>query len=195
MKCRFKGLTDPGILRSVNQDDYYIDPKGRFFIVADGMGGHAGGQEASQISTKTIQNYLEKNWDSPSSSEPLLKEALEEANQGILDKQDASPEFADMGTTVVVVIFRQGESWVAHVGDSRFYRLREEKLQQITEDHTWVAKALKAGKINEEQSRTHPMRHVLFQCLGRKGLQGIEIHQFDCIFKLKKTGVFCEIPL
>ena len=179
MTRRFKGLTDPGLLRSVNQDDYYIDPEGRFFIVADGMGGHAGGQEASQIATKEIQAYLDLNWDSDSPSNVLLKEALFRANQSILDKQYTNPQFADMGTTVLVVLFRQQESWRAHVGDSRLYRLREEQLEQITEDHTWVARTLKAGKITLEQSKTHPLRHVLFQCLGRKGLQFIEIETLD----------------
>jgi protein phosphatase len=179
IKRRFTGLTDPGLPRSVNQDNYYLDPDGRFFIVADGMGGHAGGQEASQIATKQIQAYLDEHWDSDIPCDVLLQEAFDRANQGILEDQYHHPERGDMGTTAVVVAFRQDKPWYAHIGDSRLYRLREAKLEQITEDHTWVARALKVGDITLEQAKVHPWRHVLFQCLGRKDLHQIDIDLFD----------------
>lgn len=178
-KCRFTGLSDPGLLRSVNQDNYYIDPEGRFFIVADGMGGHAGGQEASLIAAKQIRAHLEEKWNSQIPSVRLLEEALEMANQGILEDQSNYPERGDMGTTVVIVLFRNDEAWRAHIGDSRLYRLRNGKLEQITEDHTWVARALKMGDITPEQARAHPWRHVLFQCLGRKEVRQVEIDSLD----------------
>lgn len=179
MKCRFTGLTDPGLVRSVNQDNFYIDPDGRFFIVADGMGGHAGGQEASQIATTAIESYLEEHWESSIESEVLLEQALYDANQAIIDDQKNHPERADMGTTAVVVMFRKQQPWFAHVGDSRLYRLRSSQLEQITEDHTWVAKAMKAGDITPEQARMHPWRHVLSQCLGRKDLQQVDVQPMD----------------
>ena len=120
MKLKFTGFSDPGLIRSNNQDAYYIDPEGRFFIVADGMGGHAGGEEASRIATVEIQKYLLSNWDSSKSSGELLQSALWEANEGILRDQQNHSERADMGTTVVVILFRPGEfPYVAHVGDSR----------------------------------------------------------------------------
>jgi PPM family protein phosphatase len=179
MERRFWGLTDTGMVRSVNQDSYYIDdPKGRFFIVADGMGGHAGGQEASQIAAKQIQAYLEEHWDSEKSSEDLLKEAIDLANQSILEDQSTHPERSDMGTTVVLVMFRE-QPWCAHIGDSRLYRLRDSQLEQITEDHTWVGLALRSGDISREQAKVHPWRHVLSQCLGRKELYGIDVQLLD----------------
>ncbi len=180
MKCSFTGLTDPGLLRNVNQDDYYIDPDGRFFVVADGMGGHAGGQEASQLATEAIQAYLEKHWQSVTiPSDELLAGALWEANQAILQDQETHPERSDMGTTAVVVMFRDDQHWLAHVGDSRLYRVRNSSLEQITEDHTWVARAMKAGDITPEQARMHPWRHVLSQCLGRKDLQSVDVQPLD----------------
>lgn len=179
MKRRFAGLTDPGLVRSVNQDDYYIDPQGRFFIVADGMGGHAGGQEASHIATEVVKEDLEEFWDSEKASTELLAEALGKANLAIVEDQQSNPERGDMGTTAVVMIFRQGESWCAHVGDSRLYRLRGSELKQVTEDHTWVSRAMKAGDLTLEQARMHPWRHVLSQCLGRKDLQHIEIQPLE----------------
>lgn len=181
MKRCFTGLTDPGLVRSVNQDDFYTDPQGRFFIVADGMGGHAGGKEASHIATEVITAYLRQHWDSQVSSGNLLKQAIYAANQAILIDQGKHPEREDMGTTAVVLVFRQEESWYAHIGDSRLYQLRGEHLEQITEDHTWVARAMKAGDLSAEQAREHPWRHVLSQCLGRKELQEIEVQRLDVL--------------
>lgn len=182
----FFGLTDLGLLRTSNQDDYYIDFEGRFFIVADGMGGHAGGQEASRLTTAIIRDFLHQHWHSETPTALLLEQALKRANNGILDDQKRHPERADMGTTVVVVVFRDSDAqpWCAHVGDSRLYRLRGHHLEQLTEDHTWIAKAIRAGEVTASQSRSHPWRHVLSQCLGRHdlnevGIQPIEVQSGD----------------
>jgi PPM family protein phosphatase len=180
MKLNFAGLSDPGLIRSNNQDAYYIDPEKRFCIVADGMGGHAGGEEASRIATQEIQAHLEANWESSQSSQELLVQALWRANEAILQDQQTHPERADMGTTVVVLIFRETESpWCAHVGDSRLYRLRGEQLEQITEDHTWVARAIKLGDITFEEARSHPFRHVLSRCLGREDLHQVDVQPLE----------------
>ncbi|MBW4472655.1 MAG: serine/threonine-protein phosphatase [Stenomitos rutilans HA7619-LM2] len=175
MKRFFTGLTDVGLLRSVNQDAYYIDANGRFFIVADGMGGHAGGQEASRLATQAIQTHLTDHWETAESSRSLLEGAFFKANQAILADQRSHPERSDMGTTAVVVVFRDEQVWCAHTGDSRLYRLRGAKLDQITEDHTWVARAMKVGELTPDQARVHPWRHVLAQCLGREDLHQIEV--------------------
>lgn len=180
MKRLFKGETDTGLVRSVNQDAYYTDPEGRFFIVADGMGGHAGGQEASRLAIDAMCGYLNTQWDTDLTSETLLKQAFVEANQVILKDQKLHPERADMGTTAVAMLFRDDENPVcAHVGDSRLYRLRGAKLDQITEDHTWVARAMRLGELTPDQARIHPMRHVLAQCLGREDLDTIETQSFE----------------
>jgi PPM family protein phosphatase len=180
MKNRsFGGITDPGIVRSVNQDSYYIDPQQRFVIVADGMGGHAGGQEASQIATKTIQAHLEEHWNSELSAAELLQEAITAANDNIIEDQVNNPERQDMGTTLVIVLFREDGSWYTHIGDSRLYRFREQKLAQVTEDHTWVARAMKMGDLSEEEAKTHPWRHVLFQCLGRRDLPSVTVSPLE----------------
>jgi PPM family protein phosphatase len=199
MKRRFVGLTDTGIVRAVNQDSYYVDdPQGRFFIVADGMGGHAGGQEASKIATETIQAHLEKHWDdSAMTSDILLTEAIEKANQGILEDQSLHPERGDMGTTVVAIIFRDSP-WCVHVGDSRLYRWRNSELEQVTEDHTWVSLAMKSGEISKEQAKIHPWRHVLSQCLGRKDLFRVDLQELDIqpgdILLMCSDGLTEEVP-
>jgi protein phosphatase len=180
MKLNFTGVSDPGLIRSNNQDAYYIDPEGRFFIVADGMGGHAGGEQASRIASEQIEAYLSGNWNSSKPSGQLLQEALLQANEAILLDQQNHPERSDMGTTIVVVIFRSKEPPLcAHVGDSRLYRFRNYQLEQLTEDDTWVARALKMGEITPEEARIHPFRHVLSRCLGREDLRQIEVQQLD----------------
>lgn len=179
IKPLFAGHSDPGLLRPSNQDDYYLDAAGRFFVVADGMGGHAGGQEASRLATKTIAAHLESNWDGALSSRQILEDALLAANQAILKDQQQHPERADMGTTAVVVIFRDDVPWCAHIGDSRLYRLRGAKLDQITEDHTWVARALREGELTADQVRFHPWRHVLSQCLGRDDIHQVSTQPID----------------
>lgn len=206
MKLYFTGGTDTGLVRSSNQDAYCVDPEGRFFIVADGMGGHAGGQEASAIATKTVRDYLEKHWSSHHASPWLLEQAIFEANRAILRDQDQHLERSDMGTTIVVLIFRpspQGDSteaepWCAHVGDSRLYRLRGSRLEQLTEDHTWVNRAVRQGTITLEQCRTHPWRHVLSQCLGRRDLEQVDVRQLDILpgdrLLLCSDGLTEEVP-
>lgn len=174
MKLTFTGLTDPGLIRSNNQDSYHCDPNNRFFIVADGMGGHAGGEEASRIATQEINSCLSTYWQSTQTTPQLLEDALLTANEAILADQQANPQRSDMGTTVVVVAIRDNSAFCAHIGDSRIYRLRNTKLEQLTEDHTWVAKAIKMGDISAEEARIHPFRHVLSQCLGRE-----DLHQYD----------------
>lgn len=179
MKLRFTGLTNPGLVRSTNQDAYHIDPEGRFVIVADGMGGHAGGEEASRIATQVIQDYLVEHWNSPQPNPALLEGAFFQANQAIVKDQHNYPQRSDMGTTAVAVIFRERQPWCAHVGDSRLYRLRSSKLEQLTEDHTWVARALKFGELTPEEARTHPYRHILLSCLGREDLREIDVQALD----------------
>jgi PPM family protein phosphatase len=175
MKSLFTGLTDKGMVRSANQDAYHIDPDGRFFIVADGMGGHAGGEEASRIAIETTHTYIEKHWDDEPDTKNLLAQALIAANDAIVADQEQNSQRADMGTTLVAILFRDDLVWSAHVGDSRLYRLRGDKLDLITEDDTWVARAMKLGQLNADEAKVHPLRHVLSHCLGRRDLRQINI--------------------
>ena len=180
IKPVFVGATDVGLVRAVNQDDHHIDEAGRFFIVADGMGGHAAGQEASRIAKETIRDYLEKNWTSDTPSDVLLEEAFQAANRAIVEDQKVNPQNADMGTTAVAAIFRAvGDEdlavWCGNLGDSRVYHKTSGEFVQVTEDDTWVAQAVRMGAIELEEVRTHPWRHVLAQCLGREDMGDVEV--------------------
>jgi protein phosphatase len=179
MKSNFLDLTDKGMVRSANQDSHYVDPAGRFSIVADGMGGHAGGEEASQIAIKTIKEHIELNWNDAAEISQLLEESLLAANQAIVEDQVSNPQRADMGTTAVLILFQGEQVWAAHVGDSRLYRFRDDVLTQITEDDTWVARAMKMNQLTADEARTHPLRHVLSHCLGRRDLRQVNIRTID----------------
>jgi PPM family protein phosphatase len=190
MKSNFLDLTDKGMVRSGNQDSHYVDPAGRFCIVADGMGGHAGGEEASQIAIKTIKEHIEQNWNDSIEINVLLEEALLSANQAIVEDQMNNPQRADMGTTAVMLLFESDRVWAAHVGDSRLYRFRGEELMQVTEDDTWVARAMKMNQLTAEEARTHPLRHVLSHCLGRRDLRQVNIRTVD--IKPGDTVLLCS---
>lgn len=179
MKPEFAGRTDTGVVRSVNQDGYYIDPEGRFFIVADGMGGHASGDEASRLALEAFQSYFTQNWDTPEDTPTLIKQGFHAANQKIVQVQQEDPEKADMGTTAVLVMVREDRWWWANLGDSRLYRFRQGKLEQLTQDHTLVARALATGNLTWEEAQEHPLRHVLYQCLGRENLGKVDIESFE----------------
>lgn len=141
------------------------------------------GEEASRIATQEIQDYLVANWQSSKTSVEILEHALWKANEAILQDQQTHAERGDMGTTAVVVIFREPDQpWSAHIGDSRLYRLRGSHLEQITEDHTWVARAIKIGDITADEARSHPFRHVLSRCLGREDLHQVEVQPLDVQF-------------
>lgn len=183
----FAGLSDVGLIRSANQDSYYLSPTGDLFIVADGMGGHVGGQEASRLATEAIRQYVVTHAKSSISTPELLEKSILAANTTVLADQRQHVDRADMGTTVVMVMVREGKFWVAHVGDSRLYRLRASSREscrgsgfiQITQDHTWVAQAQQAGSLSADQIQHHPWRHVLSQCVGREDLLTVESQLLD----------------
>ena len=176
---KFAGATDTGCVRAANQDSYYIDPEGRFFVVADGMGGHAGGEVASKIAVDTICAYLESLWNTEISPQQLMQDAINKANQAIVNDQAANLVRSDMGTTVVLLIFRDEQPWYCHIGDSRLYRFRGAKLEQISEDHTWIARAIQTGVVNPDEAKSHPWRHMLLQCLGREDLKSVTARQVE----------------
>ncbi|MEO1132610.1 MAG: protein phosphatase 2C domain-containing protein [Cyanobacteria bacterium J06639_1] len=176
---RFAGHTDKGMVRSTNQDSFYCDPEGYFFVVADGMGGHAAGATASELAVNAIQAKL-RNARNKLPAPQLLSIAIQEANQAILVDQQLHPEHADMGTTIVVAhMDNDGKCWSAHIGDSRLYRLRGTDIEQITPDHTLIARAVRRGEITLAESRFHPHRHILERCLGRPESGLPEVHSIE----------------
>lgn len=160
-------LTDVGRQRSNNQDHYgeAVAPGGaRLLIVADGMGGHAGGATASRMAVDAVQRAVA---GAPEASGEVLRDALEHANHEVHQEALRNAQLAGMGTTGVALLFAgEGRGWVAHVGDSRAYRLRDGEIRQITDDHSLVAELQRRGVISEEEAMVHPRRNEVLRSLG-----------------------------
>jgi serine/threonine protein phosphatase PrpC len=175
--------SDQGRVRARNEDAVggpppSLDPnlaeqKGYLYAVADGMGGEAGGQQAS---TLAIQTLLAEYYRDPEPDVGLsLWRAVQAANQSVYRKARTTPALARMGTTMTAIVVRGEELVVAHVGDSRAYLIRNDGIRQLTRDHTWVADAIRAGTISPEEARTHPNRHILNRALGSEPQVEIDV--------------------
>jgi protein phosphatase len=160
-------LSDVGLRRASNQDAYGggLAPSGaRLLIVADGMGGHAGGATASRVAIEVVEEAFATSSDAP---ELLLRGALEAANRRVHEQAQSDASLRGMGTTGVALLFApDGGVWVAHVGDSRAYRLRDGRLEQLTFDHSLVAQLEARGLITAEEARVHPRRNEVLRSIG-----------------------------
>ncbi len=152
-----------GRIRSNNQDSGYAGA--HLFVVADGMGGHAGGDVASALAIQSIA-HVDREFDSVDEAERALSTALLEANKELAETVFEHPELTGMGTTVSGVVRVGNQLALAHIGDSRIYRWRDGELTQITKDHTFVQRLVDSGRITVEEAATHPRRSVLMRVLG-----------------------------
>ncbi|WP_447965511.1 Stp1/IreP family PP2C-type Ser/Thr phosphatase [Nitrospira sp. Ecomares 2.1] len=171
------GLTHIGLVRKLNQDAFSIDNTLQLWVLADGMGGHAGGELASQIAVKTIPDVIRtqratetSEYVQPEKLESVLNQGLESANERIRREAAENERLKGMGTTIVVVAISRSptgfQASVAHAGDSRAYLFRQGSLSLWTKDHTLMEERLALNLITPEQVRTHPLRHVLTKALG-----------------------------
>ncbi|MCU1447476.1 Stp1/IreP family PP2C-type Ser/Thr phosphatase [Cryobacterium sp.] len=152
-----------GKIRSNNQDSGYAGHS--LFVVADGMGGHAGGDVASAIATKRIME-ADQAYQSPQDAEFALQAALIAANSQLAETVFEHAELTGMGTTVSALVVLDDQVAIAHIGDSRIYLLRDGELSQITTDHTFVQRLVDSGRITEAEAMVHPRRSVLMRVLG-----------------------------
>lgn len=164
------GVTDRGLTRRDNQDNFYVSPDKRLFVVADGMGGVKGGAEASRLAVEAV----EKLWkDKPptlsdhTKIQDWLQEAVEKANESVCKAADAHGSESRMGTTIVVVVQSdEDKAHVAHVGDSRAYVLKNGEINTLTHDHSVVYEMMRKEKLTLEQCWVSPFRNLLTRCLG-----------------------------
>lgn len=157
-------LTDPGRVRSNNQDFFRIVPELGLFLLADGMGGARGGERASQLAVECVADSLAR---SPHRDAAALLSAVEDANQRVFSEAARDPRLEGMGTTLVAVLETSPHDLaIASVGDSRAYLFRKGELRTVTEDQTWVQEVGKPLGLNEESLKAHPMRHVLTMAVG-----------------------------
>ncbi|WP_341995361.1 protein phosphatase 2C domain-containing protein [Microbacterium sp. LWH7-1.2] len=156
-------ISHTGKVRSNNQDSGYAGSN--LFIVADGMGGHAGGDVASSLAISRLEG-LDRPFDSTAEAERALRDAISDAAVDLVDTVGVRPELAGMGTTVSALIMVEDYAVIAHIGDSRIYLFRDGALTQITTDHTFVQRLVDSGRITPEEARYHPRRSVLMRVLG-----------------------------
>jgi len=166
-------LTDVGRQRSNNEDSYlYWEPdsdedflrKGRLAVVADGMGGYEGGQEASRLAVETVRAIYDNAFGSDPQS--TLTAAFQAAHQNIQRYAQDHPQFYGMGTTCTALSIVERQLHFAHVGDSRLYLIRPESISRLTRDHSYVGRLVESGIVRSEDAESHPQRHILTAALG-----------------------------
>lgn len=172
VQVRWGCLSIKGNFRENNEDSFVVDPRGRFFIIADGMGGQSAGEKASALATDIIPNRLRQTLDfdkaKPDEVLKRLDEAVAFANGEIMALSSLDPEYLNMGTTLAFMLVVGSKLYVGGVGDSRVYRLRGTQLEQITKDHSLTQALLDAGTITAEEAKTHRYKNVLYRYLGTK---------------------------
>jgi PPM family protein phosphatase len=166
-------LTDVGCQRENNEDSYlYWEPasdeefrrKGRLAIIADGMGGHEGGQEASRMAVETVREVYDRGFrDDPQAA---LVESFAVAHARIQNFAERHPAFHGMGTTCTALVLRGRQLYFAHVGDSRLYLVRGARILRLTRDHSYVGRLVESGIVRAEDAEKHPQRHILTAALG-----------------------------
>ena len=172
--------TDVGLKRNSNQDFVYASDQkvGRLpslLIVADGMGGHAAGDLASRVCVETVVSSIEGSGQTETI--PILAEAVQKANRAVLKKAAEKPVYAGMGTTIVAAVIDGNTLYVANVGDSRLYLIDDDRIDQITLDHSLVAEMVRSGRISPEQMRNHPEKNIITRAVG--GEENVKADFFD----------------
>ncbi len=192
------GQTDVGQRRDHNEDSFLVDAGLGLFIVADGMGGHAGGGTASRLAVDTIQGSVEEArerepglFGAPTGVEesPLpdvLREAVEAACTKIFQTAQGDPDLSGMGTTVTAALVDGRTAFIAHVGDSRCYLLRDSRIYQVSEDHSLVNEQLKAGAISQDEAKHSRFKNIITRSVGfeqqvQVDLMGIELETDDIL--------------
>jgi protein phosphatase len=195
---RAVGQTDVGQRRDHNEDSFLVDPSLGLFIVADGMGGHAGGGTASRLAVETIQSSVRGARErepalfgvatsvEESPLPDVLREAVEAACSKIFETAQGSPELAGMGTTVTAALVDGRTAFIAHVGDSRCYLIREARIYQVSEDHSLVNEQLKAGAISADEARNSRFKNIITRSVGfeqqvQVDLMGVELEAGDAL--------------
>ncbi|ANM28368.1 hypothetical protein ABI59_00085 [Acidobacteria bacterium Mor1] len=174
------GLSDVGRRRETNEDQFLVDAEMGLYAVADGMGGHAAGEVASQLAISTLAESLRgRGWNGEDADAGLarvrLQEAVTEANRKICETVIAREEWRGMGTTIVALLTCGERAVIGHVGDSRVYLLRNDSFRRLTSDHSWVNEQVKMGLLTDDDAQRHPMRNIVTRALGNRMEVSVEL--------------------
>jgi PPM family protein phosphatase len=191
MRLLAAGVTNVGMKRAHNEDNHILVPEENLFVVADGMGGHASGEVASEIAVNSVAEFFkmttadeEQTW--PYKEEKGLKyeenrlvAGIKLANRRIFETAQADVRKRGMGTTVVGVLFTHNGAYVGHCGDSRGYRFRNMRLEQLTEDHSLLNDYLKNHKLSQEEIDAFPHKNVIVRALGMKDTVQVDVSRLE----------------
>jgi PPM family protein phosphatase len=185
LTIELQSAVDPGRARSNNEDSVATDPEVGLAVLADGMGGYNAGEVASNMATSFIRTELGR-WLREASSQASDAEVrramdicVDNANRAIFNAANSNPQYAGMGTTLVVAVFRDNRVLLGHVGDSRCYRLREGRLQQMTRDHSLLQEQIDAGLITPEQAAFSANKNLVTRAVGVEDTVLLETHQHE----------------
>ncbi|OGA01264.1 MAG: protein phosphatase [Betaproteobacteria bacterium RIFCSPLOWO2_02_FULL_62_17] len=182
--------TDPGMVRSNNEDSIASDVSRGLVVLADGMGGYNAGEVASGIATTVITTEMQQLLDQnppyaieestgKAVAENMLRNQVARANNSIYQAAQSQPQYAGMGTTLVVALYYDNKMAVAHVGDSRLYRFRDDKFEQITRDHSLLQEQIDSGLITKEQAKLSANKNLVTRALGIDPTVEAEIHEYE----------------
>jgi len=166
MKLSWHGITDVGLVRGHNEDNFaFLDLGARtLFVVADGMGGHDAGEVASNIAVKTVCREVREGKVQGTDPLAFVERAVQKANAEV--RREGARKGSNMGTTLTIALVEEGTAYIGSVGDSRAYWMENGSITQVTEDHSLVAKLVAAGKLTREEARNHPRSNLLYRTIG-----------------------------
>jgi PPM family protein phosphatase len=179
------GKTDIGKKRKTNQDSFYLGHATKLFMVADGMGGHNGGDIASQMAVSLLPEFIEKHHLIIEPAQ-LLKDAIAKTNSAIKNYGETHAELAGMGTTIVCFYFKGQNIYIGNVGDSRAYLINQKRIFQLSCDHSLVQEKLNLGVYTREQAALDPQRNILVRTVGFE--DDVEVDVF--VYKVNKNDIF-----
>ena len=185
MMYQFHAKTDPGRCRENNEDSVAFDDQALVAVLADGMGGYNAGEIASGMATAFIKAELSR-WLSEAGANAQIRDirrameiCVDNANIAIYNSANANPSFAGMGTTLVLGVIKDGRLLIGHIGDSRCYRIRQGRMEQITKDHSLLQEQMDAGLITPEQAAGSPIKNLVTRALGVEQGVMLEVNEFS----------------
>ena len=198
-------LSHPGMVRTHNEDSVFVDGEAGLAVLADGMGGYSAGEVASGIAVNVVSNGLMPELKSGrelskvdvqsglTHAAMLLSQQIAAANKGIYEAAQARPECAGMGTTIVAAVFFGNRVSIGHIGDSRCYRLRGEKLEQLTHDHSLLQEQIDSGQLTKEQAKYSLNKNLVTRALGIEAIVPADISEYrleaDDVYLLCSDGL------
>jgi serine/threonine protein phosphatase PrpC len=206
---RMVSLSDPGMVRDLNEDSVALLPESGIAVLADGMGGYNAGEVASSMAVTAVAEGIAQCWTTDSLqgldrhaaialAESVLQQQVQHANAAIFAKAQQDAACEGMGTTLVACLFYDNFISVAHVGDSRLYRLRDEVLEQITHDHSVLQEQIDSGMLRKEDAHLSNNRNLVTRAVGVDAEEVAEIHTYDVLaedlFLICTDGLFGMVP-